>query len=63
MRLECEIHLPEEKIMDVVFELLKNMSHSTVPGIFGVLGIFTYLAAIVVAAIYRIREGMQQGHH
>ena len=49
--------------MDVVFELLKNMSHSTVPGIFGVLGIFTYLGAILVAAIYRIREGMQQGHH
>lgn len=32
------------------------MLHSTVQGFIGVIGIFTYLAAIVVSAMYRIKE-------
>ncbi len=39
-------------------ELFGNMLHSTVQGFIGVIGIFTYLAAIVVSAMYRIKEGM-----
>ncbi|MBU4526033.1 MAG: hypothetical protein KUA37_08780 [Desulfomicrobium sp.] len=44
-------------------ELFGNMMHSTVEGFIGVVGIFTYLAAIVIAAVYRIKEGMKEGHH
>ncbi len=44
-------------------ELFGNMMHSTVQGFIGVIGIFTYLAAIVIAAIYRIKENMHEDHH
>ncbi|MBP9943868.1 MAG: hypothetical protein KBF11_04895 [Desulfomicrobium sp.] len=44
-------------------ELFGNMLHSTVQGFIGVIGIFTYLAAIVVSAMYRIKEGMNEHHH
>ncbi len=48
---------------NVIIELLKNMLESTTPGYFGVIGIFTFLAAIVAAAIYRIHEGQKEGGH
>ena len=48
---------------NVLLELIKNMLHSSVPGYFGVIGIFTFLGAIVVAAVYRIWEGQKDGHH
>jgi hypothetical protein len=51
----------EEDLM--LGELFGNMLHSTVQGFIGVIGIFTYLAAIVVAALYRIKEGMNEHHH
>lgn len=44
-------------------ELVGNMLHSTVAGVVGVTGIFIYLAAIVIAALYRIKESMQDEHH
>jgi hypothetical protein len=47
----------------MVGELIGNMMHSTVQGFIGVIGIFTYLAAIVIAALYRIKEGMNEHHH
>lgn len=47
----------------MVGELIGNMLHSSVQGVIGVLGIFTYLAAIVAAALYRIKEGMNEHHH
>ena len=43
-------------------ELFGNMMHSTVQGFIGVTGIFAYLAAIVIAALYRIKEGMNEHH-
>ncbi len=47
----------------MVGELFGNMMHSSVQGFIGVVGIFTYLAAIVIAAVYRIKEGMKEHHH
>lgn len=44
-------------------ELFGNMMHSTVQGFIGVTGIFLYLGAIVAAAMYRIKEGMNEHHH
>ncbi|MBT8762817.1 hypothetical protein KFV02_02600 [Desulfohalobiaceae bacterium Ax17] len=49
--------------MDVILELIKNMSHSTTEGIFGVTAIFIYFIVIVAVAIYRIKEGQKEGHH
>lgn len=46
----------------IVVELVGNMLQSSVAGFFGVIGIFTYLAAIVIAALYRIQEGMKEHH-
>ena len=47
----------------MVGELVGNMLHSTVAGVIGVSGIFIYLAAIVISALYRIKENMQDDHH
>ena len=44
-------------------ELFGNMLHSAIQGAVGVAGIFIYLAAIVTAACYRIRENMRDEHH
>jgi hypothetical protein len=44
-------------------ELFGNMMHSTVQGFIGVIGIFTYLGAIVISALYRIKQGMNEHHH
>ena len=49
--------------MHTIIELIKDMSHSSMEGIFGVAGIFLYLAAIVAAALYRIREIQKSDHH
>ncbi|WP_457571714.1 hypothetical protein [Desulfovulcanus sp.] len=49
--------------MDVVIELIKNMSHSTTQGIIGVSAIFIYFVIIVAVSIYRIKEGQKEGHH
>jgi len=43
-------------------ELWNNMMHSTAAGFVGVIGIFTYMAVILVAAIYRIKKG-EHLHH
>ncbi|MDY0275891.1 MAG: hypothetical protein RBR42_10740 [Desulfomicrobium sp.] len=51
------------EIIGIVYELIENMLHSTIEGFVGVTGIFTYLAAIVAAAIYRIWENIQEDHH
>ena len=47
----------------ILNELFENMLHSTIQGAVGVAGIFIYLAAIVTAACYRIRENMRDEHH
>ena len=44
-------------------ELFGNMLHSSIEGFIGVTGIFAYLAAIVISALYRIKEGMNEHHH
>ncbi len=50
--------------MEMLSTLIDGMLHSTVAGTIGVMGILTYLTVIVIAAIYRIREGMKEsGHH
>lgn len=51
------------EIIAIVFELVENMLHSTVEGLVGVSGIFIYLAAIVIAAVYRIWENIQEDSH
>ncbi|MDI3492390.1 MAG: hypothetical protein PWP17_272 [Desulfomicrobiaceae bacterium] len=47
----------------MIGELVTNMLHSTVPGFIGVTVIFVYLATIVWAAMYRIKEGGHLEHH
>ncbi|WP_162832163.1 hypothetical protein [Desulfonatronovibrio hydrogenovorans] len=47
----------------MLVELLRDMFSSTTQGYFGVTGIYVYFVAIVAAAIYRIKEGMKEGHH
>jgi putative effector of murein hydrolase LrgA (UPF0299 family) len=54
-------YIYEEEHM--IGELVTNMLHSTVPGFIGVTVIFVYLAAIVWAAMYRIKEGGHLEHH
>jgi hypothetical protein len=49
--------------MHIIIELIKDMSHSSLQGIFGVTGIFAFLCAIVAAALYRIREIQKSDHH
>jgi len=43
--------------------LIENASHSTIPGIFGVAGIYTFMAVIVVTALIRISQGLKEDHH
>lgn len=50
----------EEGVM--LGELFGNMMHSSVQGFIGVIGIFIFLAAIVIAALYRIKENMDEHH-
>ncbi|MFP4085030.1 MAG: hypothetical protein ACLFP9_09340 [Desulfonatronovibrio sp.] len=47
----------------MLVDLLKDMFSSTTQGYFGVTGIYLYFVAIVVAAIYRIKQGMKEGDH
>ncbi|GAU08716.1 hypothetical protein [Desulfoplanes formicivorans] len=49
--------------MEMLSTLINGMLHSSIAGTVGVLGILTYLAAIIIAAIYRIREGMKEAEH
>jgi hypothetical protein len=49
--------------MSVVSELVTNMGHSTEQGFFGVTAIYIYMAIIVTAAIYRIRQFLKEDHH
>lgn len=50
-------------VIKIVFELIENMLHSTIEGLVGVTGIFIFLTAIVLAAIYRIWENTQEDRH
>ena len=49
--------------METLTELWNNMMHSTLRGFLGVTGIYTYMALIVVTALYRIKKGDHLGHH
>jgi hypothetical protein len=49
--------------MHTIAELIKDMSHSSLAGIFGVTAIFIFLGAIVASALYRIREIQKSEHH
>jgi hypothetical protein len=49
--------------MYTIWELLQNMSQSTLEGFFGVGGIFIFFIAIVIAASYRIKEQMEEEEH
>ncbi len=48
--------------MGIIGELIHNMLHSTVAGAIGVSAIFLYFLVIVVASIYRIKEGQNEHH-
>ncbi len=48
--------------MNMIGELIHNMLHSTIPGAIGVSAIFLYFFVIVVASIYRIKEGQNEHH-
>ena len=49
--------------METLAALLSSMSHSTLSGFFGVAGILVFLGCIVGAAVYRIKEQMEQDEH
>ncbi|MDD4649415.1 MAG: hypothetical protein PHO79_05285 [Desulfoplanes sp.] len=49
--------------MEVLSTLIHNMLHSSAAGTVGVMGILTYLGVIIIAALYRIREGMNEAKH
>lgn len=42
--------------METLLELIHNMTHSTIQGFFGVVGIFTFLALMVGSGIYRVKQ-------
>ncbi len=46
--------------MHTLIELLKNMSHSTIQGFFGVLGILTFLGTMVGSGIYRVKQQLEK---
>ena len=46
--------------METILQLLKNMSHSTAAGFLGVSGIFLFLAVILWAGIYRVRQALDR---
>ncbi len=48
--------------METLTELWHNMLHSTAAGTVGVIGIWTYMAIIVVTALYRIKKGDHMHH-
>ena len=52
--------------METIAALIRDMMSSTIPGIFGVTGIVLFFMAIVVSAIWRISQLMEEdkhGHH
>ncbi len=49
--------------MHTILELLINMSHSTLPGVFGVIGIFLFMFGIIAAGLYRVTEAMEHEEH
>ncbi len=51
--------------MHTLLELIHNMSHSTIQGFFGVVGILTFLALMVGSGIYRVKQELkkEQEHH
>jgi len=53
----------EDWAMEVLSTLIHNMLHSSAAGTVGVMGILTYLGVIIIAALYRIREGMNEAKH
>ncbi|MFW5791681.1 MAG: hypothetical protein ACOCVU_03395 [Desulfohalobiaceae bacterium] len=52
--------------METIAALIRDMMSSTIQGIFGVTGIVLFFLAIVISAIWRISQLMEedkQGHH
>jgi len=50
----------EELYMHTLIELLENMSHSTIQGFFGVLGIIIFLITMVGSGIYRVKQQLEK---
>ncbi|GAB6888138.1 hypothetical protein JCM13304A_16360 [Desulfothermus okinawensis JCM 13304] len=46
--------------MHTLLELIKNMSHSTIQGFFGVVGIFVFLITMVGSGIYRVKQQLEK---
>ncbi len=46
----------------MIAELWQNMLQSTAAGTVGVTGIWTYMAVIIVIALYRIKKGDHMDH-
>lgn len=49
--------------MHTLTELVANMGHASVQGVFGVTAIYLYLALIVGTAFVRIRQFARQPRH
>ncbi len=49
--------------METVAALVCSMSHSSLQGFIGVAGILGFLGCILAAAIFRIKEQMDQDGH
>ena len=49
--------------METLIDLISGMSHSTIQGFVGVTGIVVFFGIIVLTAVYRIKEQMDQDEH
>jgi F0F1-type ATP synthase epsilon subunit len=49
--------------MHTLLELVKEMSHCTTEGFFGVLGIFLFLITMIGSGIYRVKQQLKKETH
>jgi len=50
----------EDEAMETILQLVQNMAHSTPAGFAGVSGIFIFLALMVGAGGYRVRQALRE---
>jgi hypothetical protein len=46
--------------METILLLVQNMAHSTPAGFAGVSGIFIFLAVMIGAGAYRVKQGLEK---
>jgi len=49
--------------METILELITRMAHSTPAGFLGVSAIFLYLAAMIGAGVYRVKQAIEHEEH